>query len=134
MRTVSLIEAVFLLVVTPGWLYSVRGTVRALEDWRLMKLQRRNGGRLLVARMMVYVYLSALAGFTLLTALGVQLATAPNPSNPERGAVVTLLAALYIGLALIKTAATVRAQSLKDRLTDYMEYEGERREHGRRDV
>jgi hypothetical protein len=134
MRTVSLIEAVFLLVVTPGWLYSVRGTVRALEDWRLMKLQRRNGGRLLVARMMVYVYLSALAGFTLLTALGVQLATVLNPSNPERGAVVTLLAALYIGLALIKTAATVRAQSLKDRLTDYMEYEGERREHGRRDV
>lgn len=131
MQTVSLIEALFLAVVTPGWLYSVRGTVRALEDWRLQRLARTNGARLLAARLMVYVYLSALAGFTLLLAAGMQLATAPPPPNPERSAAVTLMTALYIGLAVIKTAATVKAQWLKDRLMEYIEHQPEARKDKR---
>ena len=134
METVSLIEALFLAVVTPGWLYSVRGTWRALGDWRLQRLARRNGARLLTARMMVYVYLSALAGFTMLATFGVQLATAPPPATAERGAVVTLMTALYIGLALIKTGATMKAQWLKDRLMDYMEHQAEVRNDERGNV
>ena len=57
-----------------------------------------------------------------------QLATAPPPPNAERSLTVTLLTWLYLGLVLIKTAATVKAQWLKDPLMDYMEHEAERKE------
>lgn len=114
--TLSLIEALFLVIVTPGWALSVLGTWRALGDWRMQRLARRNGARLLVARIMVYVYLASLAGFTLLELVGVQLATAPPPISETRNTTLSVLVWVYIGLTIVKTAATVYADRLKHHL------------------
>jgi hypothetical protein len=119
--TLSLLEAIYLLVVGTGWFVVLRELLSTRRDLALLRSRKINGARSLSAASRLWGHLAILAAYTFMLGFGVQAATAPPPTNPNRSTVVAVAICVYMGLSLISTGAVLWSGRIYERLLDLLE-------------